>query len=195
MGRPKASPDQLGVAEVLHTKGYGPKGILSQLEQRFDEPVSLGTVNNWIKQFKKFEGDVFLDTPFQWENMDKAGIPWEEGEYLLKVWKWLQDEIGEGPPTFRHMRWWWRAHLACPNLDYGQTHRLVVAAESQEVGDGNEDILALTRALAEADSSDAQFLHRKHTVDHIMDARKLPSISTTTMQRIGRAIRLAEERK
>ena len=61
------------------------------------------------------------------------------------------------------------------------------------MGDGKNDILALTRALAEADSSDAQFLHRKQTVDHIMDARKLPSISTRTLQRIGRAIRLAEE--
>ena len=52
--------------------------------------------------------------------MEEAGIPWEASEFLLQMWRaivtgeliyWYRE-----PPTMRQMVWFWRVHLAAPEL-------------------------------------------------------------------------------
>ena len=149
MGRPKASPEQQVLAREFHLQGMKSKAIAIELEREFLQPVSLSTVEKWCRAFRDNPiGDALLDTQFKWEQMDKAGIPWESGEYLLSVWKWLTEDKNLIPPTFRHMRWWWRVHLASPNLGHEDTLKLVIDAESDEYGVQGQEELTITRQLA-----------------------------------------------
>ena len=153
MGRPKASPYQHRAARELHREGLKPKAITIQLEHEFDEPVSLSTVEKWCRNFRKYPtGDNLLDSPFNWENMDKAEIPWEAGRYLLSVWRRLT-EVGQlKPPSFRHMRWWWRVHSAAPGLGFTETLKVVTDLEVSEENVELQDELFFTSTLANASS-------------------------------------------
>ena len=147
MGRPKASPDQQVIALELHRQGLKPRAISLTLEKEFDEPVSLSTVEKWCRKFRDNPtGDAFLDSPFNWEQMDKAGIPWEAGSYLLDVWGKLRKGINR--PSFRHMRWWWRVHLAVPNSGFAETMEMVLAIEVAENDIENQDELYITKLLS-----------------------------------------------
>ena len=82
--------------------------------------------------------------------MDKASIPWEAGSYLLDVWGKLRKEIHWIHPSFRHMRWWWRVHLAVPNSDFAETLDMVLAIEVAETDIENQDKLYITNLLSDA---------------------------------------------
>tara|TARA_B100001123_G_scaffold437628_1_gene570317 strand:+ start:448 stop:1002 length:555 start_codon:yes stop_codon:yes gene_type:complete len=175
MGRPKASPEQQLIAYELYKQGFKPKAITINLEQEFPEPVSLSTVEKWCRRFRDNPtGDKFLDSPFQWEEMEKAGIPWEAGEYLLGAWKWLKEEQKLVDPTYRHMKWWWRVHLAAPKLPFEETLQLVVETETYESGikDGQtesitERLIGLRKPTSETNTILSRILKaRTRTLGH-----------------------------
>ena len=172
MGRPKASPEQQLLAHEYYKQGFKPKAISIKLEQEFEEPVSLSSVEKWCRAFRDNPtGDDFLDSPFQWEQMEQAGIPWEAGRYLLSVWKRLTSEGQLNPPSFRHMKWWWRVHLAKPNLEFSETLKIVIDAEMSETGINSQDELSLTRLLVNSPSRHQTNIRRERLRDILLKAR------------------------
>jgi hypothetical protein len=123
MARPKKSPSQQIRAYDLHKGGFSPEAILGQLEQEFDKPVSLRTVERWTQGFKRLPAGVSdSDAPFQWHLLEKYGLPWEASEYLLEMWAYflvrsLYNPKAEPPPTVRQVHWWWRVRQAAPDID------------------------------------------------------------------------------
>ena len=122
MGRPKSSPDQqIRAWNLREQRGYGPAAILKTLETEFDSPVSERTVKNWIHEFKVLSDEKAedLDSPFEWHRVEEYGLPWKSGAFLLEVWKQLtrsRQEPSTQMPTVRQARWWWRVHLAVPEV-------------------------------------------------------------------------------
>ena len=68
-----------------------------------------------------------LDQRFEWHRLDEYGLPWEAGSYLLDMWREIK-ELGallhsahlvtvKHAPTVRQARWWWRVHLAVPEME------------------------------------------------------------------------------
>ena len=128
MGRPRKSPDQQFKAWGLYSqsgRSLSAKAITLQLEQGFEEPVSQRTVERWLQHWK--EQAVELDRPFLWAKMEDYGLPWESSAFLLTMWAFV-NERGHIPDiprsvdstlpagTTRQVRWWWRVHLAAPDM-------------------------------------------------------------------------------
>lgn len=116
MPRPKKSPEQQVRAYQLHQQRFGAGAITLQLELEFEAPVSRRTVERWIGGFPK---DSELDSPFEWHRMEEYGLPWEASAFLLEMLfaareSRLNHLLPE--PTVRQARWWWRVHLAAPEI-------------------------------------------------------------------------------
>ena len=125
MPRPKADLRQRLTAYRYFGKGMAPNLIWERLSQQFSEPVHKRTVERWMRVFKDSEDEATaaLDTPFLWHSLEKYGLPWEAGDYLLEIWKIAKRQIQPSSPheqilepTFRQARWWWRVHLAVPTV-------------------------------------------------------------------------------
>jgi hypothetical protein len=68
-----------------------------------------------------------LDQPFEWHRLEVYKLPWEAGSYLLSMWREIQELraqlnlthliIPRRAPTVRQARWWWRVHLAVPEME------------------------------------------------------------------------------
>ena len=82
------------------------------------------------------------DQPFEWNELEEYGLPWEAGNYLLQMWVSVKE--GEAfkvmdarfvipPPTVRQARWWWRVHLAAPDLRPHETWCLAQRFSNREV--------------------------------------------------------------
>ena len=52
-------------------------------------------------------------------------------------------------PTYRHMKWWWRVHLAAPKLGKEETLQLVINAETYNSGVIHEEQKSITETLAD----------------------------------------------
>ena len=97
--------------------------------------ASYRLITNWVREFKtRDEGQVLLDSPFQWHLCQSYGIPWEAGPFLLEMCYVMQhidlqtdgnfehtteDGLTVGLihlPLVREVVWWWRIHLAAPEL-------------------------------------------------------------------------------
>jgi len=125
MPRPLKETEQWLRAYELFGQALGPKGVQIMLEQEFDTPVSLRTIDNWHAKYKIAAEDMKeLDKPFHWEKMHKYRIPWDTTPFMLEMWRFLV-EGGRylnksvhvtNPPTARQLRWSWRVHMACPEL-------------------------------------------------------------------------------
>lgn len=86
------------------------------------------TIANYSRRYDQLEPSIKLrDAPFELHKLDEYGIPWESSTYLLEVW-WnvMSGKVFKQPdgdeeyvptPTVRQVRWWWRVHLAVPELD------------------------------------------------------------------------------
>lgn len=75
------------------------------------------------------------DEPFQWHHMGDHCLPWEAGPYLLRMWAFAEDggiaphiarseNVLLGASTFRDAKWWWRVHLAVPDISLFDVHWL-----------------------------------------------------------------------
>jgi len=118
MGRPVASPDQQVSAYTYFRRGFSARAILELLELNFDTPVSLRTVERWVSGFKSSGRDdaEFLDELFIWSRLDEyPGIPWGASSMLLRMTRYSA-EHWPLRPTVREARWWWRIHLALPDV-------------------------------------------------------------------------------
>ena len=155
MPRPKASPEQHMEAYRLYMGKKGPKAIVDALCEKYgDDAVSERTVATWVKGFKGLSSGITdRDAPFQWHLMDKYGLPWEAGAYLMGVLHATEgrrnrerDMNKEPDPlgavwtvsptlTSREALWCWRVHLAAPEV-------------GQEVGRPFLDVLHFARQLA-----------------------------------------------
>ena len=159
MPRPKSDPAQkLRAYELYKVIGPRPTVIKEALDNEFGEyeAVSLRTISTWLSEFKSLVTD--LDDSFEWHRLEEYGLPWEASSYLLQMWAHVMRQalalilaitnkftlsertvdIGlsepiqiptESLPTVREARWWWRVHLALPDL-------------------GNEDIQSISTAFA-----------------------------------------------
>ncbi len=135
MPRSKVNPELHDFAYDLYREGAGPKAIYEAIWERFgDEAVSERTVATWVKGFKSLSPEtIALDSPFQWHLMDRYGLPWEAGQYIMDI-LYLIEEIREVQkaraetiprngrvritphPTARDALWCWRVHLAAPEI-------------------------------------------------------------------------------
>ena len=56
---------------------------------------------------------------FEWHRLQEYGLPWESSDILLSVWKrvcHMREDSSTPLPTVRQARWWWRVHLAAPDV-------------------------------------------------------------------------------
>ena len=124
MPRPKASASQQGRAYQLYHDKLGPTAIFDKLCEEFENPVSARTVSAWMRGFRGLTEEVKkLDVPFEYHRMQEYGLPWEASRYVLRLWAFVTSMwpifYKSAPrPTFREVRWWWRVHLAVPELDF-----------------------------------------------------------------------------
>jgi len=116
MARPKEGKQQLC---AYHHFSHGKKqagAILLELEKQFGEnSVSKRTVERWLQDFREVK--TFLDKPFEWNQLEEYGLPWESSTYLISLWFAHKQLAGYPPsykPTARQAIWWWRIHHAAP---------------------------------------------------------------------------------
>jgi len=135
MSRPRADQDQRVAAYRMWKLAVGPAKIHSELKVYvgagqygdYAVVVSLRTVKNWLRDFRTL--DAKLDDTFQWHRLEEYGLPWEAGSFLLGLWGevreinqslrllgWFRGS-DERLPTVRQARWWWRVHLAVPEME------------------------------------------------------------------------------
>lgn len=140
MGRPRASEEQRLYAYHLHNRDFGPTAIHNAIESAFEEtetPVSLRTVNGWLKEFRAIGHDIVaMDQPFHWERLEQYNIPWDASSYLLAYWAEMirrYHELGHRPISIREMTWVWRIHLAEPSLDFYEVRELSVQFVAREL--------------------------------------------------------------
>ena len=119
-------------AVILEVKGRRAEGLtLDQIQNRMQQARDNGSVTspmpsrNTIAKYTR-EYDILplpkknLDKPFEWHLMEEYGLPWEASPFLLEMWASF---LGWGKyfpisnPSVREIRWWWRIHLAAPELD------------------------------------------------------------------------------
>lgn len=122
--------------ELFRDRGYGATAILMTLEQEFEKPVSQRTVESWLHGFKNLGDDIKArDDPFSWSALGGASIPWEASEWILRCQQQgyqgqleavafarsLGIDVGTihiiaATFTNRLVTWYWRIHLAAPDL-------------------------------------------------------------------------------
>ena len=101
-------------------QGLGHKAIYDALFAEYGESgenkaVSERTVGNWIEKFKKIPAEALdEDAPFEWHRLEEYGLPWEASPYILDIWASIL--VARPLTTVRAVRWWWRVHLAAPEL-------------------------------------------------------------------------------
>ena len=164
MPRPKADPRQkLEAADVYRLVGSKPSVIHVRLIEKFGEEqaVSLRTVSSWIAEFKAKLSD--LDESFAWHRMPEYqekgwSLPWEASEFLLRMWRriWDGDRWEElGHPSVREAVWWWRVHLAAPDLELRKVEiwarRFALRELSQILFGDPSDVEDIYQALAYRD--------------------------------------------
>jgi len=96
------------------------------------------------------------DEPFQWRLMGNHSLPWEAGPYLLRMWAFAEDggvtphisaseNVLLAANTFRDAKWWWRIHLAVPDISLFDVHwlaRKLASLERTNLQVPTEDIQA-----------------------------------------------------
>ena len=129
-------------------EGISALGIQVDLEAEHPEgTASYRLIASWVKEFNnRDEWQTLLESPFQWHKLEEFGLPWEASSFLLEMWVFVlkrqslveravgtQARIGTGPPigvppmpapTVREARWWWRVHLAAPDLSNAKVWNL-----------------------------------------------------------------------
>jgi len=120
----------------LFKEGHGAAEILKRLERnpRFEgrKLPHIRTMQRLVKDMRTRFANApspvkLLDQPFEWHRLEEHGLPWESGAYLLAMWAFTQDHsyapefpkhlVWQIPKeSFRQARWWWRVHLAAPDL-------------------------------------------------------------------------------
>jgi hypothetical protein len=117
------------------TRGVNGAEILRQLKKKYvdsgdlieEELPDVRTIQRYAKAYSdKNPTPDPLDEPFQWHNLSKYGVPWEASSFLMSVLseciqaaaKMAEDyDKHRSFPTFRDAIWWWRIHLACPEIE------------------------------------------------------------------------------
>ena len=136
MARPKI-PDSV----ILEIKSYRSAELtLDQIQDSMQKTRDSGIVGTPMpgrgsiaKYSREYDGlDLALknlDKPFEYHRMEDYGLAWEAGSYLMKMWAFWKSGRGFDlmmngvnlpmpAPTVREARWWWRVHLADPELGY-----------------------------------------------------------------------------
>ena len=128
--------DIVSICQRLFKTGHGAAEILKRLERnpRFQgrDLPSQRTMQRLVKDMRTRAANApspvkLLDQPFEWHRLEEHGLPWESGAYLLAMWAFTQDHsyfpeipkhvVWQIPKeSFRQAKWWWRVHLAAPDL-------------------------------------------------------------------------------
>ena len=142
VGHPVDYPEEKLIAyRIWANKPCGGQALYTQLKKAIDiGNLSLGAVKHWVRGFRESkvpEGVSHVDQEFRWEEMEQFDLPWDSAGYLLPLLaevQWLQDwvhqlavtrpdlkiEEFEEPisikPPVRQVIWWWRVHLAAPDI-------------------------------------------------------------------------------
>ena len=139
MARPK-----LDDSVILEIKSARSEGLtIDQIEERMEKVREAGIVSTpkpgrgsiakYTKEYDALPSTIRnLDQPFEWHELEAYGLPWEAGDYLLRMWVQVQEadadvqrdsgkwELGipkSSLPTVRQVHWWWHVHLAAPDID------------------------------------------------------------------------------
>ena len=128
--------DIVSICQRLFKTGHGAAEILKRLERnpRFEgrKLPYIRTMQRLVKDMRTRVANApspvkLLDQPFEWHRLEEHGLPWESGAYLLAMWAFTQDHsyfpeipkhvVWQIPKeSFRQAKWWWRVHLAAPDL-------------------------------------------------------------------------------
>ena len=97
-------------------------------EGKFPRP-GRGSIAKYTKEYDGLSQEKKnLDNAFQWNRLVEYGLPWEAGDYLLGMWQEVRElwamlsKFGyyrgeERRPSVREAVWWWRVHLAVPEME------------------------------------------------------------------------------
>ena len=139
MPRPRANPEQHRLAYSFFLDGMGPTAIHNQLIGRYgtegpNKAISERTLATWINGFKDIE-DRALDDIFEWHNLEEYDLPWEASSYLLEMIAYVQqtDSLRDVGPSVREVQWWWRVHLAAPDLSMFDVYWLAYPFVDREI--------------------------------------------------------------
>lgn len=121
-GRPRLPVETIKQIRSLRAQGKTIDHIMGEL----DPPVSRGAVAKYTREYDNLpERARTAFMPFEWHRLEEYSLPWEASAYLLEMWAFFtagRVYIAVTPPqpvpTVREVRWWWRVHLAVPNLDF-----------------------------------------------------------------------------
>ena len=149
MGRPRTE-DQYRAAFRLFLETeptLGPTAIWRRLAEDFEKTdlVALRTVKAWMKEFRdRRRLDGPLDQLFSWRLIEDrqnelVDLSWDASPFVLGAWAWYLEtpsiEDPKPPLSFRQVVWWWRVHLAAPDVNvedaYWLAQRYVVREQAR----------------------------------------------------------------
>ena len=134
MARARSSPDpkantqdlkiresnigQFMTAYRLFIDGEKQSGIQVYLNKNVDEPVSLRTISDWLRQIRKVQATISQKEreksgKIEWHKLDEYDLPWEASRGVANFrnkYKYM--------PNWRALKWWWRlSQLGCWDPD------------------------------------------------------------------------------
>jgi hypothetical protein len=147
----------------LLKEGMGGAETHRRLEGKFAPqgiPIpSLRTVQRMVQEVngrKDAPWQKLLASPFEWHRIEEYHLSWECSRYLLDMYlqtshywssavkvKWM------GSPTVRQVRWWWRVHLATPEVE---GVNLIVLAQRFVGRELAHDVLGVPLEMADLDA-------------------------------------------
>ena len=133
MARPKTQDSVILEIKSARADGLTLDKIQDRMQETRDKGVvdtpmpGRGTVAKYTKEYDALPDSLKdLDKPFEYHLMETYGLPWEAGSYLLDMWVWVRESgpfpamrFAVPPPSVRQAQWWWRVHLACPEIGRG----------------------------------------------------------------------------
>lgn len=117
--------------------------VRRELEKRPEFARRLPKNRTWQRWIRKMLLNVpqlkDVDAPFNWHKLDSIGVPWDASAYVLEMWAWV---LEDGPfngtttthrPSMREVKWWWRVHLADPDMNMFGVWRMAQGFTAREI--------------------------------------------------------------
>ena len=142
--------------------------------------------------------DLPVDAPFQWHKMNSQDneLPWGASAYLLEFWRFALEssvypleDTAVALPSVREARWWWRVHLADPDLEMSGVLNLAKAFELRELF---HDVLGIPLEVEDLEAllgyKPWQDDEKLHVYLRAIEEKRIPFISGLSMDRLGKVL-------
>src|SRR5919106_6757074 len=193
-----------GLYQQRKAKGEDVSALDLQVELEELHPegtASYRLIADWVREFKQQdEWQALLDSPFQWHRIEEYGLPWECGRYVLDLY--LKSSRYGDPernvnyvvaPSVRQVRWWWRIHLAAPEV---KGMDLILLAQRWVAREMAHDVLNVPLEMADLE---ALLIYRpwigdQSRADYLLDVKDgvIPSLRHDPKQAARNAEKIKE---